>query len=104
MGGLDDHEAERTVVMEPDTTVVKPAIVKPVVVVVKADAESTKVEPLKKPTAIGDVVAEKYRLVRSLGRGGMGRIFAADHLHLRTTVALKFMHPHLARERGAVAR
>ena len=70
----------------------------------RVEADSTVVRPLAKPPALGDVVAEKYRLVRALGRGGMGRIFAADHLLLGTTVALKFMHPHLARERGAAAR
>jgi serine/threonine protein kinase len=69
-----------------------------------SEVDQTVVRPLARPTAIGDVIAEKYRLVRTLGRGGMGRIFAADHLLLGTTVALKFMHPHLARDRGQVAR
>ena len=68
------------------------------------EVDSTLIRPLPKPPAVGDLIAEKYRLMRTLGRGGMGRIFAADHLLLGTTVALKFMHPHLARERGAVAR
>ena len=62
------------------------------------------VRPLARPPAVGDVIAEKYRLVRTLGRGGMGRIFAAEHLMLDTTVALKFMHPHLARDPASVAR
>ena len=68
------------------------------------EPDETIVRPLARPTALGDVIAEKYRLVRTLGRGGMGRIFAADHLLLGTTVALKFMHPHLARDRAQVAR
>src|SRR4051812_39640865 len=68
------------------------------------ETEPTVVRALQRPPALGDVISEKYRLSRALGRGGMGRIFAADHLLLGTTVALKFMHPHLARDRGQVAR
>ena len=60
--------------------------------------------PLPRPPAVGDVIADKYRLARTLGRGGMGRIFAAHHVMLDTTVALKFMHPHLARDPISVAR
>lgn len=60
--------------------------------------------PLNRPAQIGDVIASKYRLVRSLGRGGMGRIFEADHLMLDTKVALKFMHPHLTRDPVSVGR
>ncbi|CAN5922092.1 hypothetical protein BH11MYX4_BH11MYX4_16640 [soil metagenome] len=68
------------------------------------EAEQTAIRRLSRPTAIGDVIAEKYRLTRLLGRGGLGRVFAADHLLLGTTVALKLLHPHLARERTQVAR
>ena len=68
------------------------------------EPDQTLVRPLARPPGLGDVIAEKYRLVRTLGRGGMGRIFAADHLLLGTTVALKFMHPHLARDRAQVTR
>ena len=66
--------------------------------------DETMVRPLARPPRIGDTIAEKYRLLRSLGRGGMGRIFAADHLLLGTMVALKFMHPHLAKDRAQIAR
>ena len=71
---------------------------------VGSERDHTVVRPLTRPAAVGDVIADKYRLVRTLGRGGMGRIFEADHLMLGTKVALKFMHPHLARDRGQVSR
>jgi eukaryotic-like serine/threonine-protein kinase len=71
----------------------------------EADApDPTVLRPLARPPALGDLIADKYRLVQTLGRGGMGRIFAADHLLLGTKVALKFMHPHLTRDRTQVAR
>jgi len=43
---------------------------------------------------IGTVVANKYRLEREIGSGGMGVVFAATHIHLEQRVALKFLHAH----------
>lgn len=43
------------------------------------------------PVKPGDIVADKYRIVRELGRGGMGVVYAADHLHLPQQVAIKFL-------------
>lgn len=39
----------------------------------------------------GRVVAGKYRLVRVLGRGGMGMVFEAQHVQVRRSFALKFL-------------
>ncbi|MDC3953904.1 serine/threonine-protein kinase [Polyangium jinanense] len=47
------------------------------------------------PVAIGDVIAEKYRVDRLLGSGGMGVVVAATHLELRTRRAIKVMQPHV---------
>lgn len=41
----------------------------------------------------GDVIANKYRVDRVLGAGGMGMVVSAQHLHLGQMVALKFMLP-----------
>ncbi|WP_437283247.1 protein kinase [Sorangium sp. So ce375] len=54
--------------------------------------------------AIGEVFAQKYRLERSLGRGAMGAIFAAEHVSLRQRVAVKFLLPHAMTLPGASAR
>src|SRR5258708_1989125 len=53
---------------------------------------------------IGSVVNGKYRLTRLLGDGGMGSVFEAQHAVLGTRVAIKVLHPELARRTGLVER
>src|ERR1700722_4067753 len=52
----------------------------------------------------GDVLRGKYRLVRLLGDGGMGSVYEALHAVLGTRVAIKVLHPELARRTGLVER
>ena len=44
----------------------------------------------------GTIVADKYRLERVLGRGGMGTVIEARHVQLGTSFALKFLHRSIA--------
>lgn len=52
--------------------------------------------PLPALPSTGDVVAERYRIERSLGAGGMGHVFLAEHTSLRKQVALKILSPRMA--------
>ena len=51
----------------------------------------------------GTLVAGRYRIVRELGRGGMGSVYVAEHVNTGGLWALKVMHgnDHLAEERAA---
>ena len=40
---------------------------------------------------VGDVVAERYRLEKPIGRGAMGEVWAARHVALGTACAIKFL-------------
>src|SRR5512145_362635 len=52
----------------------------------------------------GRVLAEKYRIDRIIGRGGMGIVIAATHVHLNHRVALKVQLPETQTQPGAQAR
>lgn len=54
--------------------------------------------------AAGQVISDKYKLLRLLGDGGMGAVYEAEHLNLGTRVAIKVLHPDLARRTGIAER
>jgi eukaryotic-like serine/threonine-protein kinase len=59
--------------------------------------ESHELEP-------GYFVRGKYRIVRTLGHGGMGIVYLAEHLLLGGELALKFLNPELSKSPQFVKR
>jgi len=53
---------------------------------------------------VGSVLAERYRIERKLGEGGMGAVYLAKHVILEKIVALKILHDEYARRRELVER
>ncbi len=47
------------------------------------------------PVLIGDVIADRYRLVEVLGDGAMGQVFIAENLTIGQRVAIKVLRPEL---------
>src|SRR4026208_1290616 len=47
---------------------------------------------------VGPVLDSKYKLIESLGEGGMGSVFRAERLHIGDEVAVKLLHRDLVRE------
>jgi eukaryotic-like serine/threonine-protein kinase len=52
----------------------------------------------------GHVIAGRYRLVHRLGEGGMGSVWSAEHLELRSKVAVKLIVPRYAGDPGMLSR
>lgn len=53
---------------------------------------------------VGNLIAGKYLLKRLLGAGGMGAVYEAQHEFTGRRVAVKLMHPALARSKMAAER
>jgi serine/threonine-protein kinase len=56
------------------------------------------------PVQPGQMLADKYRVERVLGTGGMGVVVAARHVELNILVAIKFLLPHVLSHQQAVTR
>ena len=52
----------------------------------------------------GQILAERYRIVALLGKGGMGEVYRADDLRLGQPVAMKFLPQAVSQDGAALAR
>jgi serine/threonine protein kinase len=53
---------------------------------------------------IGQVVAERYRILEQLGRGGMGVVYRVEHVHIGKLMAMKLLSGELAHEANTLKR
>jgi eukaryotic-like serine/threonine-protein kinase len=53
---------------------------------------------------LSQLVADRYRIIRKLGEGGMGAVYLAEHVVIEKKFALKVLAPELARRSDLVAR
>jgi serine/threonine-protein kinase len=60
-------------------------------------------EPVS-PNLVGQIIADRYRLVRKLGEGGMGEVYEAEHIHIEKRVALKLLRAEIMSNQEAVTR
>jgi serine/threonine-protein kinase len=49
----------------------------------------------RRPLMLGDVIAERYKLLKSLDGGAMGEVFVAENLAMGKRVAVKVLRPEL---------
>jgi serine/threonine-protein kinase len=53
---------------------------------------------------IGATVADRYRIEKRLGQGGMGAVYLAEHVHMHKQFAVKVLHREMGRLAEAVFR
>lgn len=53
---------------------------------------------------IGQVIDKRYRITSKLGEGGMGEVYAADHLRIARSVAIKLLRAEVLTNEEAVKR
>src|ERR1051326_3329142 len=53
---------------------------------------------------IGRTIADKYRIERLIGRGGMGAVYEGKHLLLDRAVAIKVLHQNMSADERAASR
>ncbi len=56
------------------------------------------------PSLVGQVINGRYRIMRKLGEGGMGEVYAAEHVHIEKHVAIKLLKAEIVSNKEAVAR
>src|SRR5262245_17327421 len=68
-----------------------------------APAERRDTRP-ERPALVGQVLADRYRILRKLGEGGMGEVFEARHVYIDKRYAIKTLRPEITTNPEAVAR
>jgi len=53
---------------------------------------------------LGQIYADKYRIVRLLGEGAMGAVYEAENTRIRRRVAIKLLHPQIAQKADTLLR
>ncbi|HXH63861.1 MAG TPA: serine/threonine-protein kinase, partial [Gemmatimonadales bacterium] len=53
---------------------------------------------------VGQVIADRYHVVKKLGEGGMGQVYLAEHVKMGRRSAIKVMNQSMIHDPDAVAR
>ncbi len=67
-------------------------------------APETGTAPLGTDPYLDTTIADRYRVIRKLGEGGMGVVYLAEHVFIEKKVALKILSEEFARKQDLVQR
>lgn len=56
------------------------------------------------PSLVGTVLDGRYRIVKLIGEGGMGEVYAAEHVHIEKRFAIKLLKQEIVSNAEAVTR
>ncbi len=56
------------------------------------------------PSLVGEVLDGRYKIMKKLGEGGMGEVYAAEHVHIEKHVAVKLLKAEIVSNKEAVSR
>ncbi|MFW5921277.1 MAG: protein kinase domain-containing protein, partial [Polyangiales bacterium] len=53
---------------------------------------------------IGRIISDRYKIESLLGRGGMGVVYKAEHVHIGKLMAVKLLHGEMSRDKDTLKR
>jgi serine/threonine-protein kinase len=68
------------------------------------DGAALRGPPVADDDLAGQVIADRYRVLRKLGQGGMGQVYLAEHTRMGRFCAIKVVTPALMADTDAIAR
>ena len=75
----------------------------PITEMISSEIERLAISLAPRPLASGDLILERFEIVRPLGSGGMGDVYEAHDRELQQTVALKMIRPEIVRKESVLA-
>ncbi len=56
------------------------------------------------PSLVGQILDGRYRIIKLIGEGGMGEVYAAEHVHIEKRYAIKLLKAEIVSNAEAVSR
>ncbi len=53
---------------------------------------------------VGEIIADRYHVLKKLGEGGMGQVYLAEHVKMGRKSAVKVMNPGMTQDPDAISR